>query len=217
MAAGSTPDSDRRIGGQRLWTGRVCAAAPATSLDPINLEERTMSKLAFSIRRRIAAVAAALVLSALPLFLARSAAAESTKYPLTIENCGMAVTFQKPPQRVVSIGQSSTEVLLALGLAPKIVGTAVWFGPVLPAYAAENAKIKRLADNDPSFESVVAQQPDLVTAQYEWHVGPNGSVGRAVLGLVDPHLHLAGRLRGQEQLRRRRRRPPADVHDGAGL
>lgn len=107
-----------------------------------------------------------------------SAAAGPTNYPLTLENCGTPITFDKAPERVVSIGQNSTEILLSLGLAEKIVGTAVWVGPVLKAYETENAKIKRLADNDPSFESVVSQEPDLVAAQFEWHVGPNGSVGK---------------------------------------
>jgi iron complex transport system substrate-binding protein len=114
---------------------------------------------------------------ALAVSLASSAQAESTAYPLTLENCGRPITFGKAPGRVVSIGQSNTEILLSLGLGEKIVGTAVWFSPVLPQFEAENAKIKRLADNDPSFESVVDEKPDLVTAQYEWHVGPNGSVG----------------------------------------
>jgi iron complex transport system substrate-binding protein len=106
-----------------------------------------------------------------------SLAAEPTRYPLTIDNCGLDETFDKPPNRVVAIGQSETEILLSLGLAGKIVGTAVWFEPVLKEYAAANAKIKRLADNDPSFEAVVGQNPDLVAAQYEWHVGAKGSVG----------------------------------------
>jgi len=121
----------------------------------------------------------AAVLGAISLAAASSqaVAAESTKYPLTVQNCGVSVTFDKPPQRVVSIGQSSTEILLSLGLAPKMVGTAVWFGPVLPQFKEQNAKIPRLADNDPSFESVVKQKPDLVTAEYEWHVGPHGIVG----------------------------------------
>ncbi len=109
--------------------------------------------------------------------LAASAQADSTTYPLTLENCGRQITFDHAPTRVVSIGQSSTEILLSLGLGEKIVGTAVWFSPVLKQFEAENAKIKRLADNDPSFESVVKEKPDLVSAQYEWHVGPQGSVG----------------------------------------
>jgi iron complex transport system substrate-binding protein len=115
--------------------------------------------------------------AALLALAASDARAEPTKYPLTIRNCGMDVTFAKAPLRVVSIGQSNTEILLSLGLADKIVGTAVWFEPVLPQFAAANAAIKRLADNDPSFEAVVGQNPDLVTAQYEGHVGKKGSVG----------------------------------------
>jgi len=125
-----------------------------------------------SIRIRVSLAAFILAAaSALP------AQAESTSYPLTLENCGRTITFDKAPSRAVSIGQSNTEILLSLGLAEKMVGTGVWFSPVMKEFAAENTKIPRLADNDPSFESVVGTKPDLVTAQYEWHVGPNGSVG----------------------------------------
>jgi iron complex transport system substrate-binding protein len=101
-----------------------------------------------------------------------------TQYPLTINNCGQKVTFQKAPAKIVSIGQGMTEILLSLGLADKIAGTAVWVGPVLPQYVEANAKIPRLADNDPSFESVVGKEPDLVAAEFEWHVGAQGSVGK---------------------------------------
>ncbi|WLS06192.1 ABC transporter substrate-binding protein [Shinella oryzae] len=102
----------------------------------------------------------------------------ATQYPLTINNCGQPVTFTKAPEKIVSIGQGMTEVLFSLGLADKIAGTAVWVGPVLPAYAEANGKIKRLADNDPSFESVVGEEPDLVAAEFEWHVGVQGAVGK---------------------------------------
>ncbi len=127
--------------------------------------------------RLVGCAALALMESFAAFWSSPSAAAEATRYPLTVQNCGLAITFDHAPKRVVSVGQSTTEILLSLGLADRITGTAVWFGPVLPAYAAENARIKRLADNDPSFKSVVAQDPDLVAAQYEWHVGPHGSVG----------------------------------------
>jgi iron complex transport system substrate-binding protein len=107
-----------------------------------------------------------------------TAFAASTSYPLTVENCGQKVTFDKAPSKIVSIGQGMTEVLYSLGLADKVAGTAVWVGPVLPQYAEANAKIKRLADNDPSFESIVGLEPDLVAAEFEWHVGPMGSVAK---------------------------------------
>ena len=102
----------------------------------------------------------------------------ATQYPLTLANCGQQVTFEKAPAKIVSIGQGMTEVLFSLGLADRIAGTAVWVGPVLPQYADANSRIKRLADNDPSFESVVGAEPDLVAAEFEWHVGTQGSVGK---------------------------------------
>lgn len=107
--------------------------------------------------------------------LALPAAAE-TAYPLQLENCGRTLTFQQAPDSVVSLGQAATEVLYALDLADKVTGTAVWFTKVLPEYEAVNAGIERLADNDPSFEAVVAKRPGLVAVQYEWHVGPQGIV-----------------------------------------
>ena len=107
-----------------------------------------------------------------------SAHAAQTSYPLTLKNCGRDVTFTHAPERTVSIGQSTTEILYLLGLSDKVVGTAVWIGPVIKGYEEANAKIDRLADNDPSFESVLAKKPDLVTVQYQWHVGPEGVVGK---------------------------------------
>lgn len=104
--------------------------------------------------------------------------AAETTYPLTLKNCGRDVTYTHAPQRTASLGQSTTEILYLLGLADKVVGTAVWIGPVIKGYEDANAKIKRLADNDPSFESVLGTKPDLVTVQFQWHVGPEGIVAK---------------------------------------
>lgn len=103
--------------------------------------------------------------------------AQDTDYPLTVTNCGAQVSFDAEPDSAVTIGQSATETLYSLGLAPKVSGTSVWFNPVLPEFAEVNEDIERLADNDPSFESVVAKKPGLVAVQYEWHVGESGIVG----------------------------------------
>lgn len=116
-----------------------------------------------------------LIAAALGLVCALPARAE-TAYPLTFANCGAEVTIDAAPAGVVSIGQAATEILYALGLGDRVLGTAVWFTAVLPEFAGMDAGVDRLADNDPSFESVVARRPDLVTAQFEWHVGPQGVV-----------------------------------------
>ncbi len=95
---------------------------------------------------------------------APAAEAGRTSYPLTLQNCGVQVTFEHAPQRAVSLYQASTEILLSLGLADRMVGTSTWFDPVLPALAADNDRVPRIADNDPSLESVLDLEPDLVTS-----------------------------------------------------
>ncbi|OIQ44229.1 MAG: ABC transporter substrate-binding protein [Roseobacter sp. MedPE-SW] len=108
--------------------------------------------------------------------MSTSATAQQTEYPLTISNCGFDQTFDAAPNATVTVGQSTTELLYLLGLGEKVAGTSVWFNPVLPQFAELNAGIERLADNDPSFESVLNKKPDLVTVMYEWHVGAEGIV-----------------------------------------
>lgn len=126
--------------------------------------------------RAVPRAACLLSFAAVLAFSAGAAQAAETQYPLKLENCGRQVTFDKAPERAVSLGQSSTEILYLLGVGDRMVGTAVWIGPVLAGYEEANAKVERLADNDPSFESVLAKKPDLVTAQFQWHVGPEGIV-----------------------------------------
>lgn len=108
--------------------------------------------------------------------LTTSVFAAETAYPLVLKNCGSEITFSAAPKRAVAVGQSSTEILYLLGLADHVVGTAVWMSPVLAGFEQVNAKVPRLADNDPSFESIVATRPDLVATQFQWQIGPQGAV-----------------------------------------
>ncbi len=75
-------------------------------------------------------------------FLAGGLAAQAaeTQYPLTLKNCGREVTFNHAPTRAVAVGQSSAEILYSLGLGDKVVGTAVWFGPVLKGFEEVNSR-----------------------------------------------------------------------------
>ncbi|WP_324740636.1 ABC transporter substrate-binding protein [Pseudomonas veronii] len=111
------------------------------------------------------------------LGLCALAQAAPTQYPLTVENCGSSLTFAQAPARAVTIGQATTEMLYALGVGDKVVGTSLWFNNVLPQFKALNDGIERLANNEPSFESVIAKRPQLVAAELEWVVGPQGVVG----------------------------------------
>lgn len=115
----------------------------------------------------------ALPLTALPSI----ALAAPTSYPLTIENCGSNVVIEKAPQRAVGLGQNSSEILLMLGLADRMAGSAIWVSPVLPELAGDNEKVHRIAANTPNFEAVVAREPDFIAAQFLTSVGPQGRVG----------------------------------------
>ncbi|ENF6038702.1 ABC transporter substrate-binding protein [Citrobacter amalonaticus] len=118
-----------------------------------------------------------LVVAGAALFLTSGLShAAKTEYPLTIKNCGRDMTFHAAPKRVATVGQNSTEILYALGLADRVVGTSLWFGPVPDAYKAANDKIAVIAQNIPSFEGIIAKKPDLVASQFEWQIGPAGAV-----------------------------------------
>ena len=61
---------------------------------------------------------------------------------------------------MATVGQNSTEILYSLGLADRVVGTSLWFGPVLDAYKTENEKVAVIAQNIPSFEGILAKKPE---------------------------------------------------------
>ncbi|WP_119698593.1 ABC transporter substrate-binding protein [Microbacterium halotolerans] len=99
-----------------------------------------------------------------------------TDYPLTLDNCGREVVVENAPQRVVSLDQNSTEILLSLGLEGRIVGTASWTDPVLDSLAKANEQAPRLADDAPTYEVLLAADPDFVTASFGRHYKPEGGV-----------------------------------------
>lgn len=118
-----------------------------------------------------------LTLTALFVLTAPAAIAAPTEYPLTIDNCGHALTFPERPDNVVSIGQATTEILYALGQADRMAGTSLWFNAVLPQFENEDANVERISDNMPSFEAVVAKRPGFVPTMFEWMIGEQGAVG----------------------------------------
>ncbi|MGA9871703.1 MAG: ABC transporter substrate-binding protein [Rhodococcus sp. (in: high G+C Gram-positive bacteria)] len=108
-----------------------------------------------------------------------AARAGDSGYPLTLDNCGRDVVVDAPPQRAVSLNQGSTEILLSLGLADRMVGTATWTDPVRQNLAAANDTVPRLADNKPSLEVVLDAEPDFVSASFGGTLGPGGVAERS--------------------------------------
>jgi iron complex transport system substrate-binding protein len=108
-------------------------------------------------------------------------------FPLTLDNCGTEVTLDAAPERVVTIKSTSTEMMLALGLGDRIVGTAFQDGPVPEQWAADAADIPSLAPKMPNEESVLEVEPDLVYAGWESAFSPDAAGARdelAALGVA---------------------------------
>jgi iron complex transport system substrate-binding protein len=87
--------------------------------------------------------------------------------PVVIQNCDTKVTFATAPKRVVSIKSTSTEILLALGLGDRIVGTAFQDGPVPAKWRSQAAKLHNISDFMPSEEALLALEPDMVYSGWE--------------------------------------------------
>ncbi|MFG3406047.1 ABC transporter substrate-binding protein [Streptomyces sp. NPDC048142] len=94
------------------------------------------------------------------------AAAKSDGFPYTVKNCGVTTTYQAPPKRVVTMNQHVTEIMLELGLAKSLVGTAYLDDQVLPKYAKDYASVPVIAKEYPSYEQVLATNPDFVYGGY---------------------------------------------------
>ncbi len=87
-------------------------------------------------------------------------------YPVTVDNCGVEVTLDRPPTRAVGYFQQSAELMLALGLQDSVVATVYPDNPPLPRYAQAYQAIPELSAKDASFEQIVALAPDFVYGGY---------------------------------------------------
>ena len=88
-------------------------------------------------------------------------------------------------------------MLLALGLAGRIVGTAFADGPVPDEYAAAARTSPSSPTRCPAQEAVLALEPDLVYAGWESNFSADGAGERATLGRLGiAHLRLAGGVQG---------------------
>jgi iron complex transport system substrate-binding protein len=99
---------------------------------------------------------------------------EEGAYPATIEHKFGETTIEEEPERVVTVGLTDQDALLALGVVP--VGTVEWFGEqpgALWPWAQE--RLEEIGGEQPevmgesadrNFEAVAAQRPDLILAVY---------------------------------------------------
>lgn len=94
-------------------------------------------------------------------------AQSSAGYPVSLENCDRTLTFESAPERVVTLWQAPTEMMLALGLKDRIAAMAGNYGPFPDSVAQQAEDIPEIGTSMawPSKETLLSQDPDLVIGQ----------------------------------------------------
>lgn len=92
---------------------------------------------------------------------ASPAPVEAPGFPLTItDDAGRVVRIDRRPERLLSLAPSNTEILYALGLEDRVVGTDSFSN--YPEAAKGKPKVGGIVD--PDFEKMVSLKPDLAFA-----------------------------------------------------
>ncbi len=91
-------------------------------------------------------------------------------YPVTVTNCGREVAVPAPPERVVSLHPSITELLIQLGVGDRVVAQAQHtLGEPSPELAEQVDAIPSISsDTPPDKETLISQAPDLVLSGTEY-------------------------------------------------
>jgi iron complex transport system substrate-binding protein len=92
----------------------------------------------------------------------------------TAHNCGIDVTVPRPPQRIYAAYQPAIEMVHALGVGDRVVGTAFLDAQVLPEYVDAQAATDYLPEL-PSREALLAANPDFVVSGYNGLFATTGS------------------------------------------
>ncbi|MEM7251487.1 MAG: ABC transporter substrate-binding protein [Pseudomonadota bacterium] len=128
------------------------------------------------------------------------AVASARAAPITVENCGKPLAFDRTPERMVVHDINMSEMAFALGLQDRMVGiTGVsgWYKTTAEFDAAKGA-LPELAPKYPTLENLVAVQPDLFFAGWYYGMKPGGDVtpetlmahGIKTLVLTESCVHL---------------------------
>ncbi|MWA11385.1 ABC transporter substrate-binding protein [Streptomyces sp. BA2] len=120
--------------------------------------------------------------------------AKTQGFPYTVTNCGVKTTYEAPPKRAVTMNQHVTEVMLELGLKDRIAGTAYLDDKVLPKYAKAYADTPVLAKEYPSYEKLLAANPDFVYGGYAsaFLAGEGRSRGALAKSGIESRLNVEG-------------------------
>ncbi|MDP9785464.1 ABC transporter substrate-binding protein [Pseudomonas fluorescens] len=106
------------------------------------------------------------------------ALAEPTRYPLTIQSCNRQVVFNEAPRHAVSHDINMTQMMLALGLKPRMVGYSGISGwkSVTPEMAKILDGLPELAAKYPSVETLLNANVDFFFAGWDYGMRVGGDL-----------------------------------------
>ncbi|GAA0115998.1 ABC transporter substrate-binding protein [Clostridium senegalense] len=92
---------------------------------------------------------------------------KNSSYPVTIKNYNVnneeiEITFDKAPERVLTTNQTTTELMLDLGLEDKLIGTCYLDNPISEKVKDKYAKIPVVSEKYPTKEQVLSLNPDFI-------------------------------------------------------
>ncbi len=133
--------------------------------------------------------------------------AEATYAPVTVESCtafkgeegeiqtGTAsYIYSEPPTRAITLNQHVTEIMLALELQDSMVGTAYIDDQILPQYQSAYQSIPVLAEEYPSREVILAQNPDFIYGGFLSAFGDGAAGSQDVLNELDIGTYLTSAI-----------------------
>ena len=108
-------------------------------------------------------------------------------FPLTVSSGGVTTTVGEPPDAIVSLSPTATEMLFAIGAGPQVVAVDEY------SYYPDEAPVTDLSGFTPNLEAIVGYTPDLVVVSDDI----DGLVS-ALAGVDIPTLVLPGAQRIQD-------------------
>jgi iron complex transport system substrate-binding protein len=138
------------------------------------------------------------------------ALAEATHYPLTIKSCNREVTFKQAPQHALSHDINMTQMMLALGLKPRMAGYSGISGwkAVTPQMQGILEGLPELAAKYPSVETLLNANVDFLFAGWDYGMRIGGDLTPQTLQPLGINVYELS-----ESCAFVMKRPPASLED----
>lgn len=138
------------------------------------------------------------------------ALAETTQYPLTIKSCNREVTFKQAPQHALSHDINMTQMMLALGLQPRMAGYSGISGwkAVTPEMQSILEGLPELAAKYPSVETLLNANVDFLFAGWDYGMRVGGDLTPQTLQPLGINVYELS-----ESCAFVMKRPPASLED----